>query len=133
MRTLLLTLACGLCVPSFAETVSDEDVKLALIYKISRFVTWPQVPEQSDVPFRLCLAENTIFDLAQDRFAGRRIHNRDIEVHLLADNAPGITEQCDVFYMTRLNNERVTQYLEIAGGAPVLTVSDAPGLSLIHI
>lgn len=126
LRALLPILACCLCVPAFADTVSDEDVKLALIYKIARFVTWPDVPDQSRAPFRLCLAENTIFDLAQDRFAGRRIRDRDIEVHLLTDSSSDIAKTCDVLYMARLKKERVRQFIELAVGEPVLTVSDAP-------
>jgi hypothetical protein len=126
LRALLPILACCLCAPAVAETISDEDVKLALIYKISRFVTWPTVPDQSREPFKLCLAERTIFDLAQDRFAGRRIRDRDIDVHLLTDSSSDIAETCDVFYMARLKKERVLQFIELAGGKPVLTVSDAP-------
>ena len=126
LQALLPILACCLWVPALANAVTDEDVKLALIYKISRFVTWPDVPDQSREPFRLCLAEKTIFDLAQDRFAGRRIRDRDIEVHLLTDASSDIAETCDVFYMARLEKERVRQFIEQAGSEPVLTVSDAP-------
>ncbi len=125
-RALLLVLACGCCVPALGQTVSDEEVKLALIYKISRFVTWPTAPDQPDTPFRLCLAEDTIFDLAEDRFAGRRIRDRDIEVRLLEASQTDLADQCDVFYMARVGEDRVKQFLELASGEPVLTVSDDP-------
>jgi len=126
LRVLLPIMACCLCVPASAQTISDEDVKLALIYKISRFVTWPKVSDQARAPFRLCLAEKTIFDLAQDRFAGRSIRDRKIEVLLLTDATSDLSAGCDVFYMARLNKERVREYLELVVGEPVLTVSDAP-------
>lgn len=125
-RALLLVLACGFCVPAIGQTVSDEEVKLALIYKISRFVTWPAVSDQPDTPFRLCLAEDTIFGLAQDRFAGRSIRDRDIEVYLLRESQVDLSDRCDVFYMARVDNDRVKDFLELASGKPVLTVSDAP-------
>ena len=123
---LLAMLACGFCVPAIGETVSDEDVKLALIYKISRFVTWPAAPDRANAPFRLCLAEPSIFELAQDRFAGRRIRDRDIEVHLLTEAKSGLSERCDVFYMARLKEDRVKEFLDVTSGEPMLTVSDAP-------
>ncbi len=123
---LLLVLASCFCVPAMGETASDEDVKLALIYKITRFVTWPTVPDRSGTPFRFCLAEDTIFELAQDRLAGRRVRDRDIEVHLLSEDAVDLSGQCDVFYMARVKNERVSHFLELASGQPVLTVSDDP-------
>lgn len=125
-RSLLPVLACSLCVPALGDTISDEDVKLALIYKISRFVTWPSGPDRTDAPFRLCLAENAIFDLARDRFADRRIRDRAIEVHLLTGTETDLAGTCDVFYMARVKKERVRRYLELASGKPVLTVSDAP-------
>lgn len=125
-RLLLLVLASTFCVPALGQSVSDEDVKLALIYKISRFVTWPVASDQPSAPFRLCLAENTVFDLAQDRFAGRRIRDRDIEVHLLTGATTDLSEHCDVFYMARVKKERADELLELASGKPVLTVSDAP-------
>ena len=101
-RALLLALACGFCVPAGAQTISDEEVKLALIYKIARFVTWPVTPDQPGTPFRLCLAEDTIFDLAEDRFAGRRIRDRDIEVLLLRDSQRELSARCVVFYLARV-------------------------------
>jgi hypothetical protein len=84
------------------------------------------VTDRSGTPFRLCLAEDTIFDLAQDRFAGRHIRDRDIEVHLLADGKVDFIQRCDVFYIARVKKERVAELLEIASGGAVLTVSDTP-------
>lgn len=125
-RLLLVILASIFCVPAMADAVSDEDVKLALIYKITRFVTWPTVPDQPGAPFRFCLAENTIFELAQDRLTGRRIRDRDIEVHLLSDDLVDFSDRCDIFYMARVKKERVSELLELVSGQPVLTVSDVP-------
>lgn len=125
-RAMLLLVACSLCVPAFGQAVRDEDVKLALIYKISRFVTWPVASSEADTPFRLCLAERSIFDLAKDRFAGRQMRERDIDVQLLTDAGDNLAGQCDVLYMSRVKQERVKEFLEHASGQPVLTISDEP-------
>ena len=130
-RALLLLAACCLCAPAFGNTVSDEDVKLALIYKISRFVTWPAAPDQSDAPFQLCLADQSIFDMAKDRFAGRQIRNRVIDVRLLNDARTNLAEQCDVLYMARAKQERVQAFLEQLSGEPVLTINDDPEFAKI--
>jgi len=128
-RLLLAILASGLCIPVMGDTVSDEDVKLALIYKITRFITWPTVPDRTGTPFRFCLAEDTIYELAQDRLTGRRVRDRDIQVHLLSEDTVDLSGQCDVFYMARMKEERVSKLLELASGQPVLTVSDVPGFA----
>lgn len=125
-RLLLVVLASGFCVPAVGDSVSDEDVKLALIYKITRFVTWPTVPDRTGTPFRFCLAEDTIFELAQNRLTGRRVRDRDIEVHLLSEDTVDLSDHCDVFYMARVKEERVSKLLALASGQPVLTVSDVP-------
>ena len=125
-RALLLFVACCLCVPAFGQTVRDEDVKLALIYKISRFVTWPAAPDENDSPFRLCLAERSMFDLAKDRFAGRQIRDRDIDVQLMSDAGDSLAKQCDVLYISRVKQERTREFLERTSGEPVLTISDEP-------
>ncbi len=125
-RALLLVVACCLCAPALAQTVRDEDVKLALIYKISRFVTWPVAAEDVDSPFTLCLAERSIFDLAKDRFAVRQIRERDIEVLLLTIASDNLAGQCDILYMSRVKQDRAKDYLERASGKPVLTISDEP-------
>ncbi len=125
-RALLLFVACSLCAPVFGQTVTDEDVKLALIYKISRFVTWPNATSETETPFRLCLAERSIFDLAKDRFAGRQIRDRDIAVQLVTDSGDSLAGQCDVLYMARVKQERASAFLERASGKPVLTISDEP-------
>ncbi len=125
-RLLLPILACSLCAPALGETISDEDVKLALIYKIARFVTWPDAPDRSDAPFRLCLAEDTIFEIARDRFADRSIRDRAIVVHLLTGTEISLAGVCDVFYMAHVKKDRARKYLAIASGEPVLTVSDEP-------
>lgn len=128
-RALLLLLACGLCAPAFSDAVRDEDVKLALIYKIARFVTWPSGSAEADTPFRLCLAERSIFDLAKNRFAGRRIRERDIEVQLVTDADENPAGQCDVLYMTRVKQERAREFLKRTSGQPVLTISDEPNFA----
>lgn len=130
-RLLLVILASGLCAPAMGNAVSDEDVKLALIYKITRFVTWPTIPDRAGTPFRFCLAEDTIYELAQDRLTGRRVRDRDIEVHLLSEDTVDLTAQCDVFYLARVRDERVRKLLKLASGQPVLTVSDAPDFARI--
>lgn len=130
-RTLLAILACSLCTSSLGDPISEEDVKLALIYKIVRFVTWPVATDNSGSPFRICLAEDTIFDLAKDRFTGRNIRDRNVEVRLLTDSNVDLSARCDVFYIARVDKERVAELLEIASGEPVLTVSDTPDFARI--
>ena len=75
---------------------------------------------------RLCLAERSIYDLAKDRFAGRQIRERDIDVQLLTDATENLAARCDLLYISRIAEERAKAFLDSASGEPVLTISDEP-------
>ena len=127
-RRLLVLLLAGLvaCLPATADTVSDEDVKLALVYKIARFVTWPDSHSSEADPFRFCVADKAMKDRATDRLSGRKIRDRAIEVRLLVSFADEFQSGCDIFYMAGVRKSRSADFLADAAGVPVLTVSDAP-------
>ena len=126
-RLLLLLLASSFALPSYAaDKVSDEDVKLALVYKIARFVPWPDSEADATRPFRLCVAEKKLHKRATDRLSGRKIRDRNIQVNLLDDIAKEFESSCDVLYMAGVKKERFISVLDASSGTPVLTVSDAP-------
>ncbi|MDJ0760501.1 MAG: YfiR family protein [Woeseiaceae bacterium] len=122
----VVLLASSITLPTFANPVSDEDVKLALVYKIARFVTWPESEADADRPFRLCVAEKKLHKRATDRLTGRKIRDRDIQVNLLRDIAREFESRCDVLYMVGVKKERFVSVLDASKGTPVLTVSDTP-------
>ena len=117
-----LLLLCGV-VPAVAQTATEDEVKLALVYNMTRFVSWPA--SDVDESFDLCLAGETAYDIAVENLSGRKIGERDIEVSLLErqDDAPG---SCDLVYVTNEEADLATELLERYAGLPVLMVSDAP-------
>lgn len=125
-RTLLLLVASIGWLPAHADVVSDEDVKLALVYKIARFVTWPDSNAASEEPFRLCVAENDRYERAKDRLSGRKIRDRAIQVIFLDAIDGELRSSCDIFYLAGVRKDRSSRLLARASDTPVLTVSDSP-------
>lgn len=122
----LLFVSAILTPPVVAETISDEDVKLALVYKIARFVTWPDTHAKAADPFRLCVADRDLRDRATERLSGRKIRDRAIDVRLLESFDTEFQSNCDIFYLSGVRRSRFAEFLADAAGTPVLTVSDAP-------
>ncbi len=109
--------------PAVADTVTEDEVKLALVYNMTRFVSWPEA--DSDEPFDLCLAGETAYEIALENLRGRKIGERDIRVSLLQ----GETEtaaSCDLVYVTHDEAGHTPALVERYHGLPVLMVSDAP-------
>ncbi len=110
-----------------ADTVTEDDVKLALIYKITRFVSWPGASSRSH--FDLCLAGERTYGVATERLRGRKIRDRDIRVTLLARQAVDSQTHCDLVYVTQDEADRTHILMESFAGYPVLMVSDVPGFA----
>lgn len=126
-----LKLAAGLLLlvmmqwqPAYAEPVTEDDVKLALVYKISRFVSWPETDGIGD--FMLCLADAKAHVKAVRRLKGRSIRERAIRVHLITDRADDDPATCDVVYLTNDDAARSSALINRFANQPVLMVSDIP-------
>ncbi len=102
-------------------SVSEDDVKLALVYKIARFVSWP---DSVDGPFLLCVTADSTFDAANNKLAGRLIRDRRITI---AKVTAGETDypSCDALYISEDTRSASNELLEQFDGKPVLTLSDA--------
>ena len=112
--------------PNLASAnVSEDDVKLVLLYKITRFIDWPESGGSENPVFRLCLAGEDTFAAAQARLGNRRIQSRDIHFSLI--DGAGEILSCDAVYIADSARERVSELLERTADRPILTVSDAPG------
>ena len=109
--------------PAVADTVTEAEVKLALVYNMTRFVSWPEAGSEDS--FDLCVAGETAYDIAQENLRGRKIGERDIRVSLLEENTEA-PESCDLVYVTHHEARRTNALLRHYEGQPVLMVSDAP-------
>lgn len=117
----LLLLLCVM--PAAAQTATEDEVKLALVYNMTRFVNWPE--SENDESFRLCLAGETAYGIAVENLSGRKIGERDIEVSLIEKRSEPLAS-CDLVYVTRDEEDLAPELLDHYAGLPVLMVSDAP-------
>jgi hypothetical protein len=110
-----------------AAPVSESEVKLALTYKLLRFVTWPSQRERSS-ELAFCVVGKDPFKSSLDGIRGRKVRDRSIVVVNL-DASQQIVGRCDLVYVSRDEAGGVESVLARVAGAPILTVSDAPGFA----
>lgn len=122
---LVVTALLALCavVPARAADGPSEDVvKLALAYKITRFIDWPA--KAGDEPFRFCVTSSRMRDIANANLKNRKIKNRALDIVKVGEKDQ--PEQCDALYISAAEFRQVVTWLDQLAESPVLTISDAP-------
>lgn len=120
---------------------SEPVVKVALLYKLTQFVSWPGDNWEDDwgydrghlsastlAPFRFCTLSDTSFDEALAALEGRRVDGRAIRVEtLLPDARP---DTCDLLFVSNTANPQSGNAMfERCRGKPILTISDSTGFA----
>lgn len=103
-----------------ADAITEDDVKLALSYKVARFVTWPEGDERTD--FNICIAGDRSFETAKARLTGRAIRDREISLSKISVNSD--LSACHAIYIAQEEAKRAEQYLSALNTQPVLVISD---------
>lgn len=126
-HTLLFCVALSAAMTARSASVPEHEVKLALTYKVAKFVGWPSAPAPAPT-FVLCVLGDNPFGDALAGIAGRPVQDRPIEI-VLEGMAASSGAPCDLLFVSRSEGERVEAILEPLRNAPVLTVSDTPGFA----
>ena len=123
-RCTFVCLGFVLALPGYSAAVPEHELKLALTYKLAKFVSWPLEREQA-ATFRLCILGEDPFGPALDDLKSLRVKERVIAVEQIAiidENSA----RCDLVFVSRSEAERITELLAELDGKPVLTISDLP-------
>jgi hypothetical protein len=118
-------LLVGMPVGSSADTPASEyAVKAAIVFKIAKFVYWPETEHSSknDV-LSICLPENDPIGPSIDALRGEKIHGRRIEVQRLSA-VKSVTTDCEILYLSRPSADRHGALLDRISKSPVLTIGD---------
>jgi hypothetical protein len=106
------------------STASEYAIKAALVFKIAKFVTWPdQAFDGLSEPLSVCVPESNPIAPALSTLNGKKIHGRAFSVRYVSDN-PIISRECQILLVTYTNNKRQTAFLKAISCQPVLTIVD---------
>jgi hypothetical protein len=121
-----------------AETpgLRERQIRAALVYKLARFVTWPEKAFAAGRQFDLCFTGDELTARALSGIEARLIQNRRARLRRIAEPDARAIAQCNLLYLAA-PVAIPPEALDAAVGAAVLTVADGPltqrGLAMVEL
>jgi hypothetical protein len=109
---------------------SEERVQAAYLHKFLNYAEWPPASfPQADTPYVIGIAgDDAVADELARIAAGRSVNNRGVIVkRLLPGDSFNALSNLHLLYIGRGERARQAQWLRMAKGRPVLTVTSAEG------
>ncbi len=128
LKNYILYVLLFLVVNQNAYAVSEQQVKVAVLYNLLRMVEWPdETIQQKDQPFTLCFMGEEPFGDALHVIQKKRIQQRNF--HFLKNIALGQIENCKVLFIANSEEQRLESIMTELQKYPILTVADTQGFA----
>lgn len=109
-----------------AQVPLEADLKAALIYKLVRFVEWPDSVPQSPAPLAVCVADNESVRAALVAWQGRQPRgDRPVTVRVFDPARP---DTCHVVFVGAASGQ-LNPILRAVAAKPVLTIGESAGFA----
>lgn len=104
--------------------VSEYSVKAAIIYKIAKFVAWPENSfSSSNDPLHVCFSDADPMGPALDSLAGKIVWDHPIAIKRL-DEVSTVETDCKILFLSQTANTSQMKLVSNVANAPVLTIGD---------
>jgi hypothetical protein len=100
----------------------EYEVKATFLYRLSSFVEWPEM-EQDSRNLRLCVIGEDPFGALIDFFQGQIVHGRKLVITRLGEDSP--LDSCNLAFVGTTETRREESLLAKARLAHVLTVGES--------
>jgi len=108
---------------------SEYAVKTAMVYKITKFVSWPDTAfDLDDSPLNICVAKGGSFAKPMKSLQGRKVGGHAIEIVTFKD-VTAVEQPCQVLVISRRESKQADQLLLAVAMKPVLTIGDSDGFA----
>jgi len=125
---LLCGLLSALSAPLQAAGNPEYKIKAALIYKLAKFVSWPdKVFADADQPLRICVLGKNPFDDALQAISSRTVAGRSLTVGDVSGG--GDLQGCQLVFVADSEERQLGATIAGFSGQPILTVSDIEGFA----
>jgi hypothetical protein len=127
----LLALLCLIGLPgALAEQNREERIKAAFVYKLAKFIDWPQATFPGpDAPLNVCLLGPDAFADTLASIRGRKVHGRPVTFAVVLPAGGERFAQCHILYLPHTLSREGAAVLRSLAGRPVLTIGDQPGFA----
>jgi len=125
IRFSLFVLLMLLAVLGYAEykATAEQKLKVALIYKLTKFVEWPEKTAEKPTGFGVCLIGMDAFGPVIDVLKKRNVDGREINIRRII-YTDEIDEGCNLVYINVPNRTDVELIIRNLQNRPVLTISE---------
>jgi hypothetical protein len=111
------------------QPASEYAVKTAMVYKLTKFVSWPDsVFILEDSPLNICVAKGGSFAKPMQSLQGRKVRGHTIEIVTFKDIS-AVEFQCQVLVVSRKEAKNTDVLLASVATRPVLTIGDSDGFA----
>jgi len=112
---------------SYAQTVSEDQVKAAYLYNFAKFVEWPaQDFANPTAPIRLCLLSNQSFESELNQIVkGKAVAGHPVTV-VPVKNAEQ-SHSCHILFISSSQDRQAQHIIEALRDTSVLTVGETKG------
>jgi len=106
-------------------SASEYAVKAAIIFKIAKFVSWPEHTfSGKNEPLSVCIRKDDPIAVAMSALSGKPIHGRALTVRYFDDSLK-ISNDCQILFLSSAHPEIQPALLDLAVGRPILTIGDS--------
>lgn len=103
---------------------TEYRLKAALIYKLTKFIEWPELPTgQTLDTFGICLLGKDQFGDALDSLSKRSVKKIPIEIHRHTQSET-VDSHCQIVYISSSKRGFIDIILQSLRSRPILTLSD---------
>jgi hypothetical protein len=108
-----------------AVDASREDkIKAAYVYSLSKYVTWPELGNGSDM--QVCILGDPAMFAAAATIEGKQVHGRSIQTRVITSSD---VKGCKIVFFGGSDSRKITQALQELKGTQVLTMADTSGFA----
>ncbi len=128
---IVLCLLCFLLPPQLhsAPPTSEYKLKAALLYKLSKFVVWPETEAaETSGEFGICILGDDPFGEAMDILQSRKTGGKTIRIHRFAQSE-AIDKRCQIVFIDMSKRAFLGSILGKLRTMPILTVADMRGFA----
>ncbi|WP_456373662.1 YfiR family protein [Thiolapillus sp.] len=125
---LILLMLLPATIGSAALVSSEYRLKAALIYKLTRFVEWPDAKNQTEEDFGICILGRDDFGGALDALEKRTVNEHPIRIHRFVQSE-AVDARCQILFISESKRPFLRKILRFVSQYPVLTISDMEGFA----
>ncbi|MCA6127618.1 hypothetical protein AI19_13645 [Thalassolituus oleivorans 4BN06-13] len=105
------------------EATAEYKLKAALLYKLTRFVTWPE-QEVKTSNFAICVLGENVFADALEPLRKREVKNHPIEIFYFSQSED-INQSCQLIFISDSKKAFIRQIIQRLNDEATLTLSDS--------